>query len=422
MKTSDIIEAKHSPGAEDVEVFAKLKEVAVQQGLDIGGGKVCKSSSRFCLGVEHGDYNGTELFGVGTDRFIWQAFKPNGTNRYRIFSYNFPEDGVVEFETGNTPKPMTVKDSSGRFSFGVDYILRKSGYDTTRGYDAVQFSNIPGGGMSRSASLTLNLILTTANVNGFTIENPLDVVDMAVAVENEYIGSPCGELDQIMILFAKAGMGTHYNPATRSVEYIPLGAGGEELRIIGLDTGTKRPGLEKSTYKIRRSECEDFARMLSEEYAGVEKLADIRDEKIYHDILGRFAKSHPDMCDRLTYIFQAQKRFYEMLGAWKAGDIAGVGAVFREDGIGLRDKYKISGPELESMCDIARTVDGVLGERMLGGGDKGAAGALAVSGCVDELIKAVNTAYPRSRPEYAGKYAVHVCKIVNGITIFENMG
>ena len=28
------------------------------------------------------------------------------------------------------------------------------------------------------------------------------------------------------------------------------------------------------------------------------------------------------------------------------------------------------------MCDIARTVDGVLGERMLGGGDKGASGAL----------------------------------------------
>jgi galactokinase len=38
-----------------------------------------------------------------------------------------------------------------------------------------------------------------------------------------------------------------------------------------------------------------------------------------------------------------------------------VGRVFREDGHGLRDVYQISGPELETMCDIVRTVPGVLG-------------------------------------------------------------
>ena len=71
-----------------------------------------------------------------------------------------------------------------------------------------------------------------------------------------------------------------------------------------------------------------------------------------------------------------------MLSAWKEGDITTVGKIFREDGFGLRDDYKISGPELESMCDIARTVPGVYGERMLGGGDKGAAGALvSADGC-----------------------------------------
>jgi len=50
--------------------------VAAEHGLDIVGGKVRRTSSRFCLGVEHGDYNGTELFGVGTDRFIWLACAP----------------------------------------------------------------------------------------------------------------------------------------------------------------------------------------------------------------------------------------------------------------------------------------------------------------------------------------------------------
>jgi galactokinase len=110
-----------------------------------------------------------------------------------------------------------------------------------------------------------------------------------------------------------------------------------------------------------------------------------------------------------------------MLDAWKAGDIETVGRIFREDGIGLRDDYKISGPELETICDIVRTVPGVLGERMLGGGDKGASGALVLAKSVDEVKKAVDTSYPRSRPELAEKYAVHICKIVEGVEVYEGL-
>ena len=126
----------------------------------------------------------------------------------------------------------------------------------SKGFDAVVTANIPGGGMSRSASLTLNLLLTTLEVNCKTVDEHSQVrppsaqpacarscgrldpetpprvwssndrargagggqlVDLAVAVENDYIGSPCGNLDQIMILYAKAGYGTHYLPATREV-------------------------------------------------------------------------------------------------------------------------------------------------------------------------------------------------------------
>ena len=110
-----------------------------------------------------------------------------------------------------------------------------------------------------------------------------------------------------------------------------------------------------------------------------------------------------------------------MLDAWKAGDVETVGRIFRLDGIGLRDDYKISGPELEKMCDIARTVPAVLGERMLGGGDKGATGALVRADGVDTLKKAVDTAYPRNHPEYRDKYAVHICKIVDGVRVYDGL-
>jgi len=150
-------------------------------------------------------------------------------------------------------------------------------------------------------------------------------------------------------------------------------------------------------------------------------LADVTDDGLYGRIMADMAQSHGDLCRRLRYIHGAQKRFYRMLEAWKAGDVETIGSVFREDGIGLRDDYEISGPELESMCDIARTVGGVLGERMLGGGDKGASGALVLPGSVDELKRAVEVAYPRSHPDLAGNYAVHVCGIVDGVAVLEGL-
>jgi len=405
---------------DDTQAIAVLGQLAAETEMDVAGGTIRRSSSRFCLGVEHGDYNGTELFGVGTDRFIWLSYKPNDTGSLRLFSGNFPGDGVISFKPGEVPAPKSpeIADTWGRFPFGVEHVLRREGVVLSSGVDIVLHGNIPGGGMSRSASLTLNLILSLLDANGVEIDDPLRIVDLAQAVENDYIGSPCGQLDQIMILFAKEGMGTHYNPEDRSVSYVPLGENAVDFRIVGLDTGTVRPGLEKSTYRVRRAECDEFAAMLGPDF-GVSCLADVGSADVYDRILDGYEKTHPHLCDRLTYIFHAQQRFSTMIEAWKAGDIETVGRVFREDGIGLRDDYKISGPELETMCDLARAVPGVLGERMLGGGDKGAAGALVRSDSVEALEDAVRMGYPRSHPAYADAFAVHVCRVVDGITVVD---
>ena len=422
----------------DKVVIGQILRFSRETGINVTGGRVRRTSSRFCLGVEHGDYNGTELFGVGTDRFIWLAYKPNGTKQVRLFSGNFPEDGVIEFNLGSIPEPKSkhIADTWGRFPYGVEYILRREGVKLQQGIDGIIYGDIPGGGMSRSASLTLNLILSLLDANNIKIEDQFKIVDMAQAVENDYIGSPCGQLDQIMILFARQGMGTHYNPKNRTVDYVPLGKSAGDFRIMVMDTGTVRAGLEKSTYKIRRAECEKFVSILNEAGYRIKCLADIKDKAVYDKILSQFASKYPDLCDRLKYVFFAQQRFYRMLDAWKAGDIETVGGIFRQDGIGLRDDYKISGPEMETMCDIARTIPGVLGERMLGGGDKGAAGALVGAEAADALKRAVDTAYPRSYPQYSGtailavssragspchQYAVHTCKVVEGVQIYDGL-
>jgi galactokinase len=405
----------------DKAAVDRLTALANETGISVAGGRIRRTSSRFCLGVEHGDYNGTELFGVGTDRFIWLAYVPSEAPRLRLCSGNYPDQGVVEFHLDEIPPPLSPEfsESWARFPLGVAYILQREGFRLDKGMDVILYGNIPGGGMSRSASLTLNLMLSLLEVNGIEVKDPFKIVDMSQAVETDYIGSPCGQLDQIMILFARAGLGTYYHPRERRVDYVPLGEG-PDFRLVSLDTGTVRPGLEKSTYKIRREECEQFLSLLQQKY-GLQYLADVKEEALYKEIIAAYSDSHTDLCDRFRYIYSAQQRFFQMLDAWKEGEIVTVGRIFREDGFGLRDDYKISGPELECMCDIARTVPGVFGERMLGGGDKGASGALVAADSVEELKQAVARAYPLSFPELRDKYAVHVLDLVDGITVLPDI-
>ena len=399
-------------------VLERLGRLATGAGLSVKGGRIRRTSSRLCLGVEHGDYNGTELFGVGTDRYIWLAFRPNGRRRIRLSSANYEEEGIVDIDL-SAPLLESVDDvGSGwcRFPLGVVAALRCAGYEVGVGFDGVLWGNIPGGGMSRSASLTLNLLHTVAEVSGFGPLADLDAVDLAVSAERDFVGSPCGELDQVMIQHARAGSGVHFDPRTRGVRNVPLGPQAPEFRFVALDTGTVRDGLESSTYANRRAECERFVRLLADRF-GITKLADVKEEATYREILTTHGETEPDLVARLRYLFFAQRRFGDLLRAWEQGDLASVGALVRADGLGLRDDYDISGPELEAMCDIARGVPGVLGERMLGGGDKGASGAIVLADAVPNLERAVARRYPPAHPSHAEFWAVHELGTADGVVL-----
>ena len=76
---------------------------------------------------------------------------------------------------------------------------------------------------------------------------------------------------------ARASAGTLYEPEAKKISYIPLGAGAPDFAFVALDTGTDRPGLEKSTYKIRREECDAFAEELfAKSFINRPVLADVK--------------------------------------------------------------------------------------------------------------------------------------------------
>ena len=66
---------------EDSAPLAKIAQAASATGIDLKAAAVRRTSSRLCLGVEHGDYNGTRLFGAGIDRFLSAGGSLRGRGR-----------------------------------------------------------------------------------------------------------------------------------------------------------------------------------------------------------------------------------------------------------------------------------------------------------------------------------------------------
>ena len=66
----------------------------------------------------------------------------------------------------------------------------------------------------------------------------------------------------------------------------------------------------------------------------VNSLADVNTPELYSKVVADFGTDHPNLVKRLQYIHFAQLRYGAMVEAWRKGDLAEVGAIFRKDGLG----------------------------------------------------------------------------------------
>lgn len=401
--------------ATDHRAVAGLRAIAAERGLSVQGGFVVRASSRLCLSVEHGDYNGAPLFGIGLDRHLWIAAAPNGTRHVRWASGSAREHGVVETDLHDVSAPRC----SGwpAFARGSILELRRIGLPIDRGFDCVVHSEIPGGGMSRSAALSLSLLLAAARCNGHRLGDRMLLARSAQRVENEHVGSPCGLLDPLIIAHARSNHGVLFEPGNETVREIPFGGAPSAFAFLALDTGRSRHGLASATYPARLRECTAMLDRLRT-HLGVQSLAAAVAEPIAQRARN-LLHDEPEWCHRFDYLRGAVARFPRLVEAFSRGDVATMGSCFRADGLSLRDDYAISGPELEVMCDLVRGNRGVHGERMLGGGDCGTSGAIVDPQHEASIAEHVRRTYPQRCPTYAAHFAVHACRTAEGLAFLD---
>src|SRR5204862_7908679 len=120
-----------------------------------------------------------------------------------------------------------------------------------RGFVGLLASDLPDGqGLSSSAALELASAWALAGAEP-PLPDPMAVAEACRRAENEFVGVPCGLMDQFASAFGQAGAALLLD--CRSLEHRPVPLPQEAALVIA-DSGVPR-GLRGSAYGERRAEC-----------------------------------------------------------------------------------------------------------------------------------------------------------------------
>ncbi len=373
---------------------------------------------------EHTDYNDGFVLPIAIDRVAAFAGRMRSDRIVRIWSAHFKEYAQFSLEglpTTFEQQRMTIP-SWARYVLGVASELMRIGV-VLHGFDAVIGGNVPlGGGMSSSAALEVASAQACALFSDgtFTIgdENatltPIQVAECCQRAEHIASGLQSGILDQAASCLGQPGQAVFIDCRSLSYRYIPFAA--SDLSLVVIDTSVRRE-LANSAYNERKRQCEEAVTLLRNVITQHEpdtiRVQDIRALRdVTQEQFDRYQQYLPEVLrKRAGYIIAENVRVFEVVKLLEQGNVHAIGPILWRGHEGLRNDYEVSCKELDILVDIAHTVPGVLGARMLGGGFGGCTINLVQNEAVEGLRQAVEQQYP----ERSGRQAIiDVCHAAGG--------
>ena len=250
---------------------------------------------------------------------------------------------------------------------GVLWAMRAAGHPVA-GVSLAVDSDLPrGAGLSSSAALECAVALALNDLHDLAVSRP-ELVLIAQRAENDFVGMPCGIMDQSASLRCQAGQALLLDCRSVETAAVPFDPAASGLELLVIDTGARRE-LAGGDYANRRGECEQAARAL-----GLRSLRDITDgAQITRQLTGSLAR-------RARHVFTENQRVTETVRLLRAGRLGEAGALLTASHVSLRDDFQISWPEADVTVDAAIGA-GALGARMIGGGFGGS--VIALTGAPD---------------------------------------
>jgi galactokinase len=340
-----------------------------------------QSPGRVNLIGEHTDYNGGFVLPAAIDKVIILGFAPNQSKKIRLHSVDMEES----FEIDLSIDLQKSDHHWANYILGVVDQLQKRG-DQIGGFDCVFGGDIPiGAGLSSSAALEGGVVLGLSKLFDLSISKT-EMAKIGQAAENHFVGMQCGIMDQFANIQGKEGHALKLDCRSLEFELYPFRR--SDIKIILCDTNVHRE-LTSSEYNIRRQQCEEGVRVLKKYYPEVTSLRDVKMSTLKKH-MGDF---NPTVFRRCKFVLEENARVEAACEALTNDDLDTFGTLMYKSHHGLRDLYEVSCKELDALVEIAETLDGVFGSRMMGGGFGGCTINLVKNEFVDEFISSVEAQY-----------------------------
>jgi galactokinase len=264
-----------------------------------------------------------------------------------------------------------------RYALGVLWAM-----GIKEGVDLLIDGNVPlGAGLSSSAALECSVATAINHLFdlGFNLE---ELARLTQKAENQYVGVPCGIMDQSVSLMATQGSALLLDCRDLSTKNIPFDVASNGLELLIIDTQAHH-ALTDGGYAERRASCESVVVKL-----GIESLRELSMEQLENS---RALLTETESV-RARHAVTEMKRVLECVEALSNSDFEKVGQLINQSHASLRDDYTVSCPELDTAVEAALSA-GALGSRMVGGGFGGSAIALIQASKTTETIKVIEKAF-----------------------------
>lgn len=322
---------------------------------------------------EHIDYNGGTVLPAALDRKVTVALDTVDTPRMSIASTRF--DSVYQRPLGD-PKQGNWTD----YAMGALSKAAELGWISAGARLAVD-SNLPdGAGVSSSAALITAVLRASAKLAGVT-PDPVEIALHARAVENTYIGMPCGIMDQFAVGLAEFGKAIALNTKDLSHETLDIPG---DWRFLTVHTGIRRE-LSDGRYKARFDECQAAKDAL--DTADICTLSAAQQEA---------AAALPEPLNRrVRHTVSEHQRTLAACTALKTADIDGFAEQMRASHCSYSEDFEASLPAIDALIAKAEAL-GAKAARLTGGGFGGCIVVLATAETADAWAHDFLDMYPKA--------------------------
>lgn len=352
---------------------------------------VAYAPGRVNLIGEHTDYNDGFVLPCAIDRGTAVAFG-HGDGLSTVVSADFSEADAFDARAPFVAAPGWRAHVRGVAAVFADRALTLPPMHLAVAGDVPQ-----GAGLSSSASLAVALGGAFSTIGGFGL-GETDIALIAQASENRYVGTACGNMDQLAAAHGRAGKALMID--CRSLSVTPV-AMPDDVAVLIVHSGITR-GLVDSAYNERRAACEAAAAAM-----GVDALRDATPAMVSAAALDPITRA------RARHVVSENARVGAFAAAISAQDWGAIGALMAASHASMRDDFAITLPPIDALVEaLAQAAAGRGGARMTGGGFGGCVVALVARDRLDAVQAAAAAWFARD-----GRTSplIHACRPATGL-------